>query len=90
MEEESIVRLCTLHKPMHRLDHVGARGNLTRVAGIVSEHDDVFWLVSISLCPGISSACASSSAWNSDLPIKNFCTLCASLMHPRRALEVLK
>jgi hypothetical protein len=52
VEEEGIVRLGARDEPLHGGDHVCSSGDLTRVAGVVDEHDDVVLLVPESLWEG--------------------------------------
>lgn len=69
MEEQGVVRLSTLDQPMHGGEDVGTSWNLTGVAGVVCEHDDVFRLVPVSLCSDQQSFVLLFTA---DIPIRNF------------------
>jgi hypothetical protein len=50
VEEEGIVRFRTGDEPLHCGDHVGSRGDLSGVACVIDEHDDVVLFVPESVC----------------------------------------
>ena len=45
MEKQGINRLSSLYQPSHRLNHVLPSRDLTRVSGIVCEHDDILGFI---------------------------------------------
>lgn len=49
VEEQGVVGLSTLNEPSHGLDHIRSRGDLTGIARIVCENDNVFRVVSVPL-----------------------------------------
>lgn len=83
VEEEGIVRLGVGDEPLHGGDHVGARGDLPRVARVVDEHDDVVLFVAEAVwrgqdgSVGVRGVCVMPC-----VPHKNLDMLVASLMHP--------
>ena len=50
MEEQGIIRLRAIHKPVHRLDHICPSGDLPRISRVVGEHDDIFGAVIVAIC----------------------------------------
>lgn len=83
VEEEGIVRFGTGDEPLHCCDHVGSSRDLTRVAGVVDEHDDVVLFVPESVYHTTMSVKANRGLFDvRDVPHKNLDMLVASLMHP--------
>ena len=83
MEEERIVRFGVGDEPLHGGDHVGACGDLTRVACVIDEHDNVVLFVAEAVWRGqCGSVGARGVCAMHCVPHKNLDMLVASLMHP--------